>query len=151
MTEELSKTNVFTEFFMISALKGDGVEDLSRFLIQKLPRGEWRFPEDQLSDINDQLFAAEITREKLFINLHQELPYAIGVETETWEAFNDGSLKIEQVVYVEKNNYKGILIGKNGERIKRVRIMAQKELQVLLGQKVHLYLFIKVRENTEEI
>tara|TARA_B100000686_G_C16749830_1_gene951769 strand:+ start:1068 stop:1931 length:864 start_codon:yes stop_codon:yes gene_type:complete len=150
LTEELNKTNVFTEFFMVSAVEGDGVEDFSQFLIQKMPRGEWRFPEDQLSDINDRLFAAEITREKLFINLHQELPYAITVETETWEVFRDGSLKIEQVVYVDKNNYRGILLGKKGERIKRVRKMAQQELQALLGQKIHLYLFVKVRKNVEE-
>ncbi len=147
LVERLNAENLFDEFFMISALNGDGVGDLKAALAAKLPEGPWHFPEDQLSDMNDRLFAAEITREKLFLNLHQELPYALTVETETWEPFEDGSVKIEQVIYIERDSQKGIVLGKGGERIKRIRTLAQEELREVLGRGVHLYLFVKVREN----
>jgi GTP-binding protein Era len=147
LTERLNAENLFDEFFMISALNGDGVDDLKTALAAKLPEGPWHFPDDQLSDMNDRLFAAEITREKLFLNLHQELPYALTVETETWEPFEDGSVKIEQVIYIERDSQKGIVLGKGGERIKRIRTLAQEELREVLGRGVHLYLFVKVREN----
>ncbi len=147
LVERLNVENLFDEFFMISALNGDGVGDLKAALAAKLPEGPWHFPEDQLSDMNDRLFAAEITREKLFLNLHQELPYALTVETETWEPFEDSSVKIEQVIYIERDSQKGIVLGKGGERIKRIRTLAQEELREVLGRGVHLYLFVKVREN----
>lgn len=147
LIEELRAEDLFTDFFMVSALKGEGVEELKQFLAGRLPEGPWHFPEDQLSDMNDRLFSAEITREKLFLNLHQELPYALTVETETWEPFENGAVKVEQVIYVERASQKGIVLGKGGERIKRVRTLAQEDLQELLGRDVHLFLFVKVREN----
>ena len=150
LTEELNGEDIFTDFFMISALTGDGVGDLRDALATRLPEGPWHFPEDQLSDMNDRLFAAEITREKLYLNLHQELPYALTVETETWEPFDNGAVKVEQVIFVERDSQKGIVLGKGGERIKRVRTLAQAELREILGRDVHLFLFVKVRENWGE-
>ena len=147
LTDELRAEGLFSDFFMISALNGDGVEDLKAVLAGRLPEGPWHFPEDQLSDMNDRLFSAEITRGKLFLNLHQELPYALTVETETWEPFDNGAVKVEQVIYVERASQKGIVLGKAGERIKRVRTLAQDDLKELLGRDVHLFLFVKVREN----
>lgn len=150
LIDELQSEELFSDFFMVSALNGDGIEDLKQELASRLPDGPWHFPEDQLSDMNDRLFAAEITREKLFLNLHQELPYALTVETETWEPFENGAVKVEQVIYVERGSQKGIVLGKGGERIKRVRTLAQEDLQELLGRDVHLFLFVKVRENWGE-
>lgn len=150
LIDELQSEDLFSDFFMVSALNGDGIEDLKTELASRLPAGPWHFPEDQLSDMNDRLFAAEITREKLFLNLHQELPYALTVETETWEPFENGAVKVEQVIYVERGSQKGIVLGKGGERIKRVRTLAQEDLQDLLGRDVHLFLFVKVRENWGE-
>lgn len=150
LVDELRSEELFSDFFMVSALNGDGIEDLKIELAARLPAGPWHFPEDQLSDMNDRLFAAEITREKLFLNLHQELPYALTVETETWEPFDNGAVKVEQVIYVERGSQKGIVLGKGGERIKRVRTLAQEDLQELLGRDVHLFLFVKVRENWGE-
>lgn len=147
LIDEMRTEEIFTDFFMVSALKGEGVEELKEFFAGRLPEGPWHFPEDQLSDMNDRLFSAEITREKLFLNLHQELPYALTVETETWEPFDNGAVKVEQVIYVERDSQKGIVLGKGGERIKRVRTLAQQDLQELLGRDVHLFLFVKVREN----
>ena len=136
--------------FMISALNGDGVEDLKSELADRISEGPWHFPEDQLSDMNDRLFAAEITREKLYLNLHQELPYALTVETETWEPFDNGAVKVEQVIFVERDSQKGIVLGKGGDRIKRIRTQAQEELTDILDRDVHLFLFVKVRENWGE-
>ena len=147
LTDNLVSENIFTDFFMISALNGDGVEDLRCELAGRLPEGPWHFPEDQLSDMNDRLFAAEITREKLYLNLYQELPYALTVETETWEPFDNGAVKVEQVIFVERDRQKGIVLGKGGELIKRVRTLAQEELKDILKRDVHLFLFVKVREN----
>lgn len=147
LTDKLLSENIFTDFFMISALNGDGVEDLRCELAGRLPEGPWHFPEDQLSDMNDRLFAAEITREKLYLNLYQELPYALTVETETWEPFDNGAVKVEQVIFVERDRQKGIVLGKGGELIKRVRTLAQEELKHILERDVHLFLFVKVREN----
>jgi GTP-binding protein Era len=147
LTEELNAEEIFTDFFMITALNGDGVEDLKSYLASHLPEGPWHFPEDQLSDMNDRLFSAELTREKLFLNLHQELPYALTVETESWQPFENGAVRVEQVVYVERDSQKGIVLGKRGERIKRIRELAQTELQKILDREVHLFLFVKVRQN----
>jgi GTP-binding protein Era len=132
--------------FMISALNGDGVDDLLSWLAGELPEGPWLYPEDQLSDLPQRLIAAEMTREKLFLQLHQELPYALTVETENWEQFEDGSVKIEQTIYLQREAQKKIAIGAGGRTIKAVREAAQRELETMLGTKVHLFLFIKVRE-----
>lgn len=150
LTEELNAEGIFTDFFMISALNGDGVNDLRSEIARRVPEGPWHFPEDQLSDMNDRLFAAEITREKLYLHLHQELPYALTVETETWEPFDNGAVKVEQVIFVERDSQKGIVLGKGGERIKRIRTLAQEELKDILDRDVHLFLFVKVRENWGE-
>jgi GTP-binding protein Era len=137
---------IFTRIFMISALKGDGVADLRAHLAQAMPPGPWHYPEDQLSDLPERLLAAEVTREKLFLRLHQELPYALTVETESWEDFEDGSVKIEQTIYVQRSSQKAIVLGKAGQSIKAIRAAAQEDLQALLDRKVHLFLFVKVRE-----
>lgn len=146
LASELDATGLFTDIFMISALKGDGMEDLAAALAPRLPVGPWLFPEDQLSDLNDRLFAAEITREKLYLRLHQELPYALTVETEGWELFRNGDVRIEQTIYVERASQKGIVLGKGGERIKAIREEAIVDIQEFLGCKVHLFIFVKVRE-----
>ncbi len=147
LADRLGRKGPFTDFFMISALDGDGVGDLKAALAERLPAGPWLFPEDQISDMNDRLFAAEVTREKLFLGLHDELPYALTVETEGWERFDDGSVRIEQVVYVARDGQKGIVLGKGGERIKRIRARAQDDLGAALGCRIHLFLFVKVRSN----
>lgn len=150
LADALRGYRLFTDFFMVSALSGDGVADVGEALAERLPPGPWLFPEDQLSDMNERLFAAEITREKLFVGLHDELPYALTVETEGWERFDDGSVRIEQVVYVERDSQKGIVLGRGGERIKRIRTRAQEDLVDALGRRVHLFLFVKVRGNWQE-
>ncbi len=137
---------VFTDTFMISALTGDGVDDLRDELAARLPEGPWLFPDDQLSDMNDRLFAAEITREKLFLQLHQELPYALTVETEAWQPFEDGAVRIEQTIFVERDSQKAIVLGKQGARIKSVREAAGAELAEHFERRVHLFIFVKVRD-----
>lgn len=147
LTQTLVDTGVFDEVFMISALKGRGVDDLMDFLAAKMPEGPWHFPEDQVSDMTERLLAAEITREKLYLQLHQELPYATTVETETWEERKDGSVKIEQVIYVVRDSQKSIILGKGGQQIKKIGSEARRELEEILDARVHLFLFVKVREN----
>jgi GTP-binding protein Era len=138
---------LFDRIFMISALTGDGVDDLRAFLAAAMPEGPWHYPEDQLSDLPLRLMAAETTREKLFQRLHQELPYALTVETERWQDFEDGSVKIEQTIYVQRDTQKAIVLGKSGQSIKGIRGDSQKELEEFLERKVHLFLFVKVRRN----
>ncbi len=138
---------LFDRIFMISALTGDGVDDLRTFLDAAIPEGPWHYPEDQLSDLPLRLMAAETTREKLFQRLHQELPYALTVETERWQDFEDGSVKIEQTIYVQRDTQKAIVLGKSGQSIKEIRGDSQKELEEFLERKVHLFLFVKVRRN----
>ena len=145
LAEELGRTGVFTDTFMISALTGDGVQDLSDFLAASVPEGPWLFPEDQLSDMPERLLAAEITREKLFLQLHQELPYSLAVETESWEEFDDGSVKINQIIYIQRDSQKAIVLGKGGRQIKAVGRAAREELETLFGRRVHLFLHVKVR------
>ncbi|MEC8462497.1 MAG: GTPase Era [Pseudomonadota bacterium] len=147
LTEELARERIFMEFFMISALKGDGVDDVKSGMSDYIAEGPWHFPEDQLSDMNDRLFAAEITREKLYMNLHQELPYALTVETETWQNFENGAVRIDQIIFVERYSQKGIVLGRGGQRIKHIRTLAQEELKEIFEREVHLFLFVKVREN----
>ncbi|WP_349366696.1 MAG: GTPase Era [Nitratireductor rhodophyticola] len=136
----------FERTFMISALQGSGCDDLLAYLSETLPAGPWYYPEDQLSDLPMRQLAAEITREKLFLRLHQELPYAIHVETEKWEERKDGSVRIDQVVYVERDSQKKIVLGHKGSAIRAVGQAAREELAGILEQKVHLFLFVKVRE-----
>lgn len=137
----------FDRTFMISALNGPGCEDLMDYLAKALPEGPWYYPEDQISDLPMRQLAAEITREKLFLRLHQELPYASHVETEKWEEMKNGSVRIEQVIYVERDSQKKIALGKNGDAIKAISMAARKEISEILEQPVHLFLFVKVREN----
>jgi len=132
--------------FMISALDGQGVEDLLNYLLGLLPEGPWLYPEDQLTDISERLLAAEITREKLFLQLYQELPYSLAVETETWRELKDNSVRIEQIVYVSRSIHKAMVLGKGGQRIKAVGQDSRTELEELLARRVHLFLFVKVRE-----
>ncbi|WP_174800783.1 GTPase Era [Martelella limonii] len=137
----------FEQTFMISATNGSGCDDLMNFLAKRLPEGPWYYPEDQISDLPMRQLAAEITREKLFLRLHQELPYSSHVETEKWEERKDGSVRIEQVIYVERDSQKKIALGRNGDAIKAISMNARKELSEILDQPVHLFLFVKVREN----
>lgn len=147
---ETNASGLFSDTFMVSALSGDGVADLQAFLAGKAPMGPWMYPSDQLSDINDRLMAAEITREKLFLNLQQELPYALSVETEMWEDRKDGSLRMEQTIYVERESQKGIILGKQGQRLKQIGSSARRELEDMLDCRVHLFLFVKVRDNWKQ-
>jgi len=147
---KLSETGLFEDTFMISALNGDGVADVLAYLGERMQIGPWLFPEDQITDMPARLLAAEITREKLYFNLRQELPYATTVETETWENFEDGSIKIEQVIFVERDSQKSIVLGKGGSMIKEIGAQSRKELQQILDTKVHLFLFVKVRDSWGE-
>ncbi|WP_422366448.1 GTPase Era [Pelagibius sp.] len=147
LTAQLTEAGQFSEVFMVSAETGDGIADLTEFLAARMPIGPWHFPEDQLSDVTLRLMAAEITREKLFLNLHQELPYALTVESEGWEEFKDGSVRVQQTVYVARDQHKAMCLGKGGRTIRAVREAAQAELEEVLGQPVHLFIFVKVREN----
>lgn len=146
-TAELHAHGIFTDVFMISALNGDGVDDLRRTIVERLPAGHWLYPGDQLSDMPLRLIAAEITREKLFLQLHDELPYETTVETESWEEFDNGSVKVSLVVYVQRDSQKGIVLGKGGKRIKEIGAAARTELEAFLDRRVHLMLFVKVRED----
>ena len=146
ITEQLNATGVFTDTFMISALTGDGVDDLIPHFAAMLPKGPWLYPEDHLTDMNERLFASEITREKLFLRLHQELPYALTVETESWEERADGSVKIDQVIYVERTSQRSIVLGKGGQQIKAMGAAARTEMEALMERRVHLFLFVKVRD-----
>lgn len=137
----------FEATFMISALEGDGVADLAADLAKHAPEGPWLYPEDQLADMPERLLAAEVTREKLFLQLQQELPYALTVETESWEERDDGGVKINQVIYVGRDSQKAIVLGHHGKRIKQIGQAAREELADFLGRPVHLFLFVKVRPN----
>ncbi len=137
----------FERVFMISAETGDGVDDLRGDLAKRVPAGPWLFPEEQLSDLPMRLLAAETTREKLFLRLHEELPYALTVETEDWQQFDDGSVRIEQAIYVEREAQKKIVLGRQGSAIRKVREAAQTDLAEQMGCPIHLFLFVKVRED----
>jgi len=145
LTQKMNEAFGFEETFMISAEKGHGVADLRKWLAAEVPEGPWLYPEDQIADLPMRMIAAEITREKLTLRLHQELPYQLTVETESWEERKDGSARIDQVVYVARDGHKGILLGKGGETIKAVSKAAREELTEFLGRKVHLFLQVKVR------
>ncbi|WP_204113013.1 GTPase Era [Shimia biformata] len=147
LSKELNDRYPFAETFMISAEKGHGAKDLKKWLAQQLPEGPWLYPEDQIADLPLRMIAAEMTREKLTLRLHQELPYQLTVETESWEERKDGSARVDQVIYVARDGHKGIVLGKRGETIKAVSKAAREELEEFLGRKVHLFLQVKVRPN----
>jgi GTP-binding protein Era len=143
---ELDASGIAEEIMMISALTGEGVDDLLTMLRGRMPEGPWLYPEDQISDVPMRMMAAEITREKLFLSLHQELPYALSVETEMWtELEEEGAVRIDQIIYVAKEGHKPIVLGKGGQRLKQVGMAARKELEEIMGCKVHLFLHVKVR------
>ncbi|MGE0152756.1 MAG: GTPase Era [Reyranellaceae bacterium] len=137
----------FPETFMVSALTGSGVADLRAALAAKLPPGPHLFPPDQLTDLPQRLLAAEITREQVYLQLHEEVPYSTAVETENWVEREDGSVRIDQAIYVQREGQKAIVLGKGGTRIKALGQAARRELEEILGRRVHLFLFVKVREN----
>ena len=146
LAETFNRACIFTDTFMISALSGDGVGDLEAYLENRMPAGPWLYPEDQLADMPLCLMAAEITREKLFLELREELPYALAVETEGWQEFEDGSVRIDQTVFVQRPTQKAIVLGKGGRQVKAVSEAARIELEALLERRVHLFLFVKVRQ-----
>ncbi len=146
LSADLNARYPFTDTFMISALKGHGVDDLRTLLADRMPKGPWLYPEDQIADVPMRMLASEITREKLYLRLHDELPYASTVETEKWTEKKDGSVRIEQVIYVERDSQKKIVLGKNGQTIKKIGQAAREEITETIGQTAHLFLFVKVRE-----
>lgn len=147
LAEEANKRVPFDSTFMVSALTGAGCKAILDHLAKTLPAGPWYYPEDQISDLPMRQLAAEITREKLYLRLHQELPYSSHIETEKWEEKPDGSVRIEQVIYVERDSQKKIVLGHKGETIRSIGQAARKDIGEILEQKVHLFLFVKVREN----
>jgi GTP-binding protein Era len=149
LAKEMHEIGVFSKIFMISARQGDGVEDLKKYLAENAPDSPWMFPPDQLTDAPMRFLAAEITREKLFLNLDQELPYSVAVVTEGWKE-GKGSTTIHQTIYVVKEGQKAIILGKGGELIKRIGQMSRRELTNIIGGKVNLFLFVKVRKNWTE-
>ena len=146
LTEKLNQFDIFDEIFMISAEKGEGVYEFVTYIKAKMPVSPWLFPEDQISDMPMRLLAAEITREKLYLKLHQELPYATTVETEAWEEKKDGSIRIEQTIYVERESQRSIVLGKGGKMIKSIGAESRRDLTEIADTPVHLFLFVKVRE-----
>jgi GTP-binding protein Era len=144
LAERLTATGIFDAVFMISGLTGDGVGDLRRYLTAAVPEGPWLYPEDQLTDLPQRLLAAETTREQIFLQLHQELPYATMVESDTWEERDDGSVSIAQTIHVQRDSQKAIVLGKGGRQIKEIGARARAELERVLGRRVHLFLFVRV-------
>ncbi len=145
LSKALNERFEFAQTFMISATKGNGVKSLREWLAAQLPTGPWLYPDDQVADLPLRVLAAETTREKLMLRLHQELPYQLTVETENWEDRDDGSTRIDQVVYVMREGHRGILLGKKGETVKAVGRAARLELEDILGRRVHLFLQVSVR------
>ena len=147
LAQKMNEAFPFAKTFMISAERGHGVEDLKDWLAAELPEGPWYYPEDQLADLPVRMIAAEMTREKLTLRLHEELPYQLTVETEKWEERADGSARIDQVVYVAREGHKGIVLGHKGETIKAIGAAARAEISEFLGRPAHLFLTVKVRPN----
>jgi GTP-binding protein Era len=147
LAKTLNDDYPFEQTFMISAEKGSGVADVLSALAQRMPAGPWLYLEDQLADVPMRFLAAEITREQVYRSLHDELPYAITVETEKWTDQKDGAARIEQVIYVERDSQKKIVLGQGGQMIKRIGAKAREEMQTQFDRKVHLFLFVKVRED----
>ncbi|HTV71094.1 MAG TPA: GTPase Era [Rhizobiaceae bacterium] len=147
LSAEANEKAAFERTFMVSALTGSGCDDLLDYLATALPEGPWYYPEDQVSDMQMRQLAAEITREKLYLRLHQEIPYSAHVETEKWEEKKDGSVRIEQVIYIERDGQKKLVLGHKGETIRAIGQASRTEIAEILEQPVHLFLFVKVREN----
>ena len=150
ITKRFQKENIFSDTFMISAENGSGCETLLRYLSLRMPDSPWLYPEDEVSDLPQRLLAAEITREQVLLKLHQELPYGATVETEEWSERDDGAIVINQIIYVQRPGHKKIALGRHGSMIKAIGSASRHELQVLLNRTVHLFLFVKVRENWME-
>lgn len=150
ITKRFQKENIFSDTFMISAENGSGCETLLEYLSAKMPDSPWLYPEDEVSDLPQRLLAAEITREQVLLKLHQELPYGATVETEEWTERDDGAIVINQIIYVQRPGHKKIALGRHGSMIKAIGKASRHELQVLLNRTVHLFLFVKVRENWME-
>lgn len=150
MTTKLVNEGLYTDVFMISAKTGDGVKDLARLLAERAPVGPWLFPEDQTMDAPARVLAAEITREKAMLRLHDELPYDLIVETEAWEERKDGSAKIDQTIYVARESQRKIAIGKGGQTIKTIGELARKDMEAAFDRRIHLFLHVKVREGWSE-
>ncbi len=150
LAAKANETAAFAATFMVSALSGDGVAELKAWLAAAVPSGPWHYPADQISDAPLRSLAAEITREKLFLRLHQELPYRSTVETDVWKELADGSVRIEQTIFVERQSQRKIVLGKGGQSIKAIGAEARKEITALIDQPVHLFLFVKVREDWGE-
>jgi len=150
LTEQLFDAELYSDVFLISASGGAGVADLKRTLAERMPEGPWFYPEDQTADIPVRLLAAEITREKLYLRVHEELPYSAAVETTKFEERDDGSARIEQTIYVERDGQRGIILGKGGETVKWIGKAAREELCLLLDRPVHLFLHVKVRAGWAE-
>lgn len=147
LSQKLNEAFPFERTFMISAEKGYGCEDLKTWLAGELPEGPWLYPEDQIADLPLRMIAAEVTREKLTLRLHEELPYQLTVETERWEERQDGSARIDQIIYVARDGHKGIILGKGGETLKAIGSQARADLMEFLERPVHLFLQVKVRPN----
>jgi GTPase len=150
LTQRLFDTGAYTEVFMISALDGSGVEDLKQRLAALMPESPWLYPEDQAADLPVRVLAAEITREKVYLRVHEELPYAASVETTAFEERKDGSARLEQTIYVERDSQRAILIGKGGQTLKWIGEASRKDLAEILGRTVHLFLTVKVKDNWAE-
>jgi len=149
LAQDLSARLPGAQVFMVSALSGDGIGELRRYLAAHVPEGPWLYPEDELSDIPLRQLAAEVTREKIYDLLHDELPYQTTVETTAWKTLRDGSARVEQTIYVARDSQKAIVLGKGGETVKKISSASRKELAEIAGHLVHLFLFVKVRENWE--
>lgn len=147
LAAEVTKRGQFEQVFMISALEGTGVEDLKSYLARRVPEGPWHYPEDEVSDLPVRMLAAEITRERIYHWLHDELPYATTVETTSWTQMKNGSVRIEQTIYVERDSQRRIVLGKGGAAIKKISMEARREIGEIIEAPVHLFLFVKVREN----
>ena len=150
LAEKMNEAFPFVKTFMISAEKGYGVQDLREWLAGQVPEGPWFYPEDQIADVPMRMIAAEITREKLTLRLHEELPYQLTVETEQWQDKKDGSTRIDQIIYVARDGHKGIVLGNKGETVKAIGQAARADISEFLGRKVHLFLQVKVRENWQD-
>ena len=146
LTKQMNEVFSFSQTFLISADRGFGTKDLKLWIADKVPNGPWFYPEDQIADLSLKMIASEITREKLILRLHQELPYQLTVETENWNDRKDGSVRVDQIIYVSRSGHKGIILGNRGETIKAISIAAREELESFIGRRVHLFCQIKVRE-----
>jgi len=150
LVEKFHAEGLFEDIFLVSALKSEGLDAMLDWVKARMPEGPWHYPEDEAADIPARLLASEVTREKIYLRLHDELPYATTVETEKWEDRKDGSVKIDQTIYVQRDGQKAIVLGKGGATIKKIGELARTELEEMFGRKVHLFLFVKVREDWDQ-